>query len=308
MAPSGTISELAFYYGGKHWLEDQKLIDWTKSLLLFLTGLSPRSPAEFDRLVNSDPILVQPLAESGLLINYEPDEVVSDNSYLDPVTGQPSREAIELAQPYIDAIFARSRSASVEPQLTLDSLITAIEADNVRKRITDAAVQPVTDDELMAVLVASMLRSYRRASKARVVTSDLKTIGIDFSSVSLDEVLDFRERYGAAYRSYARDLKASTLGLSLVTSEDQRSALQERARGLEDAVEDLRSLRRKSFGRSAIALAFGITGAAWILSQGDPVGAVLAGGAAIAGASLGDALPAESAYSYIFRATEELQR
>lgn len=66
------IPELAYYFGDLIW--DEELTDWIKSLPLFFDGIALALPPErADRLIEANPVLVQPLAELGLLRNYEPD-------------------------------------------------------------------------------------------------------------------------------------------------------------------------------------------------------------------------------------------
>lgn len=61
--------EFAFYYGSLIW--EVELTDWVKSLLLFFDGIALSLPeARAERLIESDPVPAQPLAEKGLLRNY----------------------------------------------------------------------------------------------------------------------------------------------------------------------------------------------------------------------------------------------
>jgi hypothetical protein len=40
-----------------------------------------------------------------------------------------------------------------------------------------------------------------------MVALDLETVGLDLAEVPLDDILDFREHHGQAYRAYARDVR-----------------------------------------------------------------------------------------------------
>src|SRR5580658_7510685 len=63
--------EFAHYYGD--WIWDEELTGWVKSLLLFFDGIALSvSPARADELIESNPVLAQPLAELDLLRNYWP--------------------------------------------------------------------------------------------------------------------------------------------------------------------------------------------------------------------------------------------
>ncbi len=66
------LPEFAHYYGD--WIWDEERTGWIKSLLLFFDGIAlALPPATADRLIEANPVLAQPLAELGLLRNYEPD-------------------------------------------------------------------------------------------------------------------------------------------------------------------------------------------------------------------------------------------
>jgi hypothetical protein len=161
---------------------------------------------------------------------------------------------------------------------------------------------------MMARLVALFVTAYQPISKARVIAGDLKTVGVDFSATPLDEILDFRRQYGSEYRSYARNLRRFTFELSLMNEGDQAFAMEERAQELEDNAEDLRRRARRAYKRPAIALAFGIAGAALMLSSGDPLAAAVEASAAIALFDTRDPMPISFSYSYIFRARGQLLR
>jgi hypothetical protein len=65
------IPEFAHYYGDFIW--DEELTGWIKSLFLFFDGIALALPPEMaDRLIEANPVLAQPLAELGLLRNYDP--------------------------------------------------------------------------------------------------------------------------------------------------------------------------------------------------------------------------------------------
>jgi hypothetical protein len=219
-----------------------------------------------------------------------------------------AREIYKVIEPVLGAIFERSKATSIPTQSALDSVRTALEADRLRCATTGAMIQPITDEEPMAEIVSYFVKAYAHASKSQVIAADLKNIGVEFSTIPLDEVLDFRAQNGAAYRSYARELRSFTLHLSLMGEYDQTISMRERAQDLEDMAADLRRLARRAYTRAGISLMFGIAGAAWTLSTGDPWGAVFAAGASIGASGVSDPIPAGSAYSYILRTRDEFRR
>jgi hypothetical protein len=57
------IPEFAYYYGD--WIWNEELTGWVKSLLLFFDGIALSvSPARADELIESNPVLAQPLMRS----------------------------------------------------------------------------------------------------------------------------------------------------------------------------------------------------------------------------------------------------
>jgi hypothetical protein len=95
--------------------------------------------------------------------------------------------------------------------------------------------------------------------------------------------------------------------LSMLDTVDRQRALADRRAELREQAHELhlRSWQAWRSPRSITGFALGLTGAAWAFKSGDPVPAVLAG----LGAGLG-MLPAAAtgnAYSYLFRASRNLQ-
>ena len=144
--------------------------------------------------------------------------------------------------------------------------------------------------------------------RAKLITDDLRHVGIDLQAVALDEVLDFRRQHGAEYRAYSRDVRRFVLELSLLSEVGKASALADRRAELDDRAEELRRVARSAFKRQAVSFGFGLAGAAWTLVHGDPWGGIFAAGAAAGGLTRADPEPIGAAYTYILRAKTELTR
>ena len=144
----------------------------------------------------------------------------------------------------------------------------------------------------------------RRYLDANVFELDFQSVGVNLSGVPLDEVLDFRRMHGASYRAYAQELRGFVADLNIANTVERERMLRLRAESLNDRAAELRSAGR-SFVRPVGAAALSIAGAAWTLRQGDPMGAVLAIGAAIAGFSSPNR--SISPYTYVFE-TRQLDR
>jgi hypothetical protein len=135
-----------------------------------------------------------------------------------------------------------------------------------------------------------------------VVTADIERVGIDLTRVPLDEVLDFRAEHGAEYRSYARELRRFVNDLAIGSPEEQARMMHDRAEALADRAAELRNVSLVAFGRPALALLMSMAGAGWTITQGDPVGALLA--AAAAATAFKSPQSTVSAFTYLFRAQD----
>jgi hypothetical protein len=314
------VPEFAYYYGDSIW--DEELTGWIKSLLLFFDGIALVLPTyEADRLMESGSVLAQPLAELGLLRNYEPDLLIgapipaSSRYYTrSGALAQFLRRFEEGGLPYEDFIPANARLITAINQKCGGDLEANLRAlggrntsDLLSAVITEVAIEPVIDDENAAAFAATLIGSLDER-RGGIVTGDLVQIGLDLSAVPLDEVLGFRSEYGSEYRMYARDIRKFVLDLSLIDEANQQSALMDRRAELRDREEQLRKIGRRAFARQAMAFGFGLTGAAWTLAHGDPWGAVFAAAAASAGLTRQDPEPIGASYTYILRAKAELAR
>jgi len=102
----------------------------------------------------------------------------------------------------------------------------------------------------------------------------------------MDEVLAFRRENLKEHRAYSRAVRKFVNELAQMPEKERAKALKDRLEEIRDIAADLKTLSRKVWKRPA-SFALSIAGAAWTLKTGDPIGALLAAGAAILGA--GDA-------------------
>src|SRR5450756_2585759 len=327
--------EFAHYYGD--WFWDDSLTGWVKSLLLFFDGIALALPAATAaRLVESRPVLAQPLADLGLLRNYPPDLwlgspwwlsspwtmrapgllnkvrraqrlllTLPEDSLLFLESVDNALEAGQGGEPefgeslakYDRALAAAKWEHGQSPGM-MRALSVGVTSRLLWRSVTDVAIRPVINDESAGSFVASIIGSHDRGL-ARIVTSDLARVGIDLGTVPLDEVLGFRRQHGAEYRAYAGEVRQFALALSLMPEAERPYALADRRAALEDKAEELRRIARASFMRGAVSLGFGVAGAAWTLAHGDTWGALFAAGAAAAGLPAAAPEPIGAAYTYI---------
>jgi hypothetical protein len=181
-------------------------------------------------------------------------------------------------------------------------------------------LQPVTDQPLLASQLLSALLGYmpkrhlhpyhtpHRSSvwydlqpssrAAAIVDIDLGNVGVDLSLVPLDEVLAFRDEQGHHYRAYARSLRQFLVDSLHLPQSEYEAALRDREEQIVDEAADLERRSRRAFGRRTAVTTLSLAGAAWTAAHGDPIGALLAAAAAVAGLQQDE--PTVTAYSYLF--------
>src|SRR5262249_23606183 len=82
-------------------------------------------------------------------------------------------------------------------------------------------------------------------SAGHVVALDLEIVGVNLASVPLDDILEFREDHGPAYRAYARNVRQAVSELGLLEPEAREASLRDRREELSDMAEDLRGTARR---------------------------------------------------------------
>ena len=337
------IPDLAYYYPAPYWGLAE--VDRLKSLLLFFDGIAILLPRYMSgRESAADPVLAGPLREMGLLTILEPEtfvdqavtealitavtELITNGAFDDldhpkHAYQELSRSRmgwgadVELSDMITEELVARGLARPSEDgvsvplhpfvRATFLVLLSQLARDAGRRaglRLHPATTSYRTVQDLLRVL--SLPAS---PSSGHLVTLDLETVGLDLESVPLDDILDFREHHGKAYRAYARNVRQQVSELGLLEPEEREVTLADRREEVRDAAKDLRNATRLRWRNPLGTFALGAAGAVW-LGAGplrDPLGAVLATAAAasvLAGASLGQ--QPVIAYSYIFQAKREL--
>jgi hypothetical protein len=331
--------ELAFYYPGPVWHSG----DWIKNLILFFDGIALLVPDYLkDKPGRVDPAIAAGLRDEGLLHILEPEKIVDRaatrkladamseviaSGMLDKLA-KVETEFHELSfsrlGEYGDASLAAQLLESLKKRgLARDSedgksipmhpmvrtLVLVLLAQILRPHgaAIHAELSPATDRPQLIGALTEVLSVSPGPSSGHVVTSDLETVGVDLGSVPIDEVLAFRRENLKEHRAYARAVRRFVRELSQMPEKEQVKALKDRLEEIRDVANDLKSLSRKSWKRPA-TFAIGIAGAAWTLRAGDPIGALLAAGAALLGAGESSPEPNTGAYSYLFRATSQYGR
>ena len=180
------------------------------------------------------------------------------------------------------------------------SVVNSILAQAVRAtaRQQGRLIEPVaTRRDEARVFSAILDAAIENVGAADVVMSDLSTVTLNFCRVGLDDILEFRTRYGSEFRAYA-------LALQALLASAPSSRLTDRRAALVDEAHRLRDLQLRRWPNLAGTVSLGIIGAAWSLASGDLLGALIGGTAA--GSQLLPTGPTPvSAYTYLLRPDPE---
>jgi hypothetical protein len=141
-------------------------------------------------------------------------------------------------------------------------------------------------------------------SAGHVVGVDLEAVGVDVSSVPLDDVLAFRQENMRLYKAYARDVRDFITQLGPLSEEDRARQFADRRDDLAEQADALRQLSRKVWRRPLASVMVGAVGAAWATAQGDPISALLQVAQGSVGA--GPATDRPGVYAFVFRVQERL--
>jgi hypothetical protein len=281
-------------------------------------------------------VLAEPLADKGLLHILSPEKLVSESIAKDLASlfeGLLQGKALDSLRDGPFAEISQSRlGLDVSPDL-MEPLMARLEQHGLAKPSDDGvsrplnrtvramvlgtlqqllrgpgeqlgfALQPVSTGSGYRSTVPGLLRLLDREpmpTAGHVVVSDLQQVSFDLSTIPLEEVLDFREQHGRAYRAYARDLRAFVRSVSTADSASRDEAFADRREALSDAAADLNRHMRTAWRRPMASFGLGIGGAAVALAAGTPIPA----GFGFASALLGFKRQADpsSAYTYLFRA------
>jgi hypothetical protein len=329
---NASTPEIAFYYPGPVWHSG----DWIKNLILFFDGVALLVPEYIkDKPDIVDPAIAAGLRNEGLLHVLEPEKIVDkaatnklaaamaeiiSSGILDSL-GQQQTDFhelsfsrlggygdAELAHKIFDSLKKRGLARESEdgvsipmhPQVRVLVLVLLSQILRPYGKNLGAELSPATDRPQLVGALAELLSVPQVPSNGHVVASDLETVGVDLGSVPIDEVLAFRRDNYKEHRAYARAVRKFVRELGQLSEKERAAALKARLEEIRDIANDLKTASRKSWKRPA-SFALSITGAAWTLKTGDPIGALLAAGAAILGAEKA-AAPETGAYSYLFRA------
>ena len=196
--------------------------------------------------------------------------------------------------------------ASIPIHRTVRSLILVLLAQILRSNRTQAGVtlSPITDQVPLVNALSEIISDPVSPvpSIADVISFDMAMVSADLGVFPIDEILDFRRQYHAEHREYCLSARRFARELSLMHPEERETAFDERQEELDVAAQKLKKIHRRAW-KKPVSVAIGLAGAAWILQQGDPIGATIVGAGAIFGA---ERMKRDEVgvYSYLYSAQE----
>ncbi|MDE2981789.1 MAG: hypothetical protein OXU74_11395 [Gemmatimonadota bacterium] len=330
--------DVAYYYPAPYWLASES--DWIKSLLLFFDRVAILLPGYmYGQHVMADPILAGPLEERGLLQVLEPNDWVNESmahqlgEIIVELLTNGGFDDLSREDQFLELSYSRlGHSADFELS---DFLVDELRANDLARPSEDGVsvplhptvrttiltllgqlsraagskrglvVHPTTQDRGAVEDLISTLSREAMPSRTNVIAFDLEPVGLNLSSIPLDDVVQFRAERRDAHRAYMRDLQRCMAELAAINEPEQREALLlQRREEIAAAAHDIRRTAGRAFGKSLSSWSLGLTGAAWALTTGDLLGAALSA-AGLVPKVFGDA-DSVTAYSYLFAAQEKM--
>ena len=336
--------DVAYYYPAPYWGIGEG--SWVKSLLLFFDKVSILLPDYmYGRHHVADPVLAEPLEDLGLLEVLEPNKWVDEEmakSLAETVSGllangvfdglpnevhfhELSRSRIgygadvDLAESLVSELRAKGLAKPTEDGVSIPlhpsvrTTILVILAQLARSAGTkqNLSVHPSTLDERALQDLIDTLSRERMPSRHSVIALDLEPVSFNLDSVPLDELLQFRTEHQGSHRAYMRDLRGFMAELAEVNLPEEREALLlQRRQEISDAAHDLQGSTGRALGRNHPSFSFGLAGAVWSATAGDPLGLVLAAAGLVS--EIPGMIGADSnkvtAYSYLFQVGDAFRR
>lgn len=326
------VRDVAFYYPGR-WCRDS----WLKGMLLFFDGVALQVPRYSMDQVRRNPEYAS-LLDVGVLHLFEPERLFGKEekrrvAYVlagiiqagcfdqlerdDTAFMEISRFQLQTDRGWEQAVWEELsvrglvRHAADSPaEWRLHSLVR-----NVLLALYAHIMQPVslpggmtlspaTDQPILVNALSELLSLHPKSHCGTVVASDLEAVLPNLGPVSIDELLSFRRQHLSQYRAYARCVRDFAREISGLPESGRESAYRDRREEIRDRAVDLQRLGRTAW-KSPLSFALSIAGASWTLATGDPVGALLAAGAAAVGVGSGTNAPLDP-YSYLFFAKNRL--
>ena len=148
----------------------------------------------------------------------------------------------DLARPGKDDLARPSEYEFVIPvhhavRTTILILLSQLARDAGRR--AGLRLHPATTSHSAVDGLIRVMSLYPSPSAGHVVMLDQEIVGFDLRAVPLEDILEFREQHGDAYRAYARNVRQQVTELGLLDTDERQARLLERREELADQADDL---------------------------------------------------------------------
>ena len=199
---------------------------------------------------------------------------------------------------------------SIPMHQTVRALILVLLAQILKGKGDDMGVtlSPTTDQprvvKTLCEIVSGLESKPSAPSVGQIVSFDMATVGVDLSSVPIEEVLDFRKQHYSLHRNYGIAVRRFARELSQLPEDERNALFEQRQEELNEVAEAIRNLNLKTWKTRA---SFGLTisGAGLAALTGNPIAALLSAAGAALGYQSGKDGEA-GVYSYLFSAQQSL--
>lgn len=324
--------EFAFYYPNPYWYNS----NWVKNLILFFDGIAMLIPDYMEDHSRLDDLaVIQGLKEHNLfqvvrpettvdakateklvesmidiLISGALDNLASRNSDFGSLSmsrlGYLGDET--LAQLLFEELKKKNLARDSEDGVSIPmhgrvrALILVLLAHILRPAGDSLGIElsPATDQPNLVNTMTEILSLPNTPSASNVVLFDMNIVGTDLSAIPIDEILSFRQENYVLHRNYSLSVRRFVRELSAMPEGERTPAFELRQEELNDIANEIRRASRSAWKKPS-TFALGLAGAAWTLTTGDVVGALLASSSAILAAEKGEKVDT-GAYSFLFNA------
>ena len=175
-----------------------------------------------------------------------------------------------------------------------------------RESVMGFTLSPATDQAQYVRALNSVLASVSASTPAvgDVVSFDMDVVGVDLSSVPIDDVLAFRKEHYSQHRDYRLAVRRFARELSEMPAEERPAVFERRQEELKDAASALMK-EHQALWRRGTTFALGLVGAALNLLSGNIPGAAVGATKTVLDGTGGNPTDLGS-YSYLFEAKQSL--
>jgi hypothetical protein len=291
------LPEIAYYYPEPVWEIGDHESNWIKNLILFFDGIGLLIPPQVhDKLFSRDPSLVYGLSDYKLLHLFDPKDLVNTSATqaladaISPLVESGAFDHLrnndgfdhlsysrlgyyaseEIFQQLYGQFLERGLAGesvdggfSFPVSATLRSLILVLWAQLLRApgKQLGFDFHPVTNNPRVQRGLRSFLSLPMSPSSGHVVSLDLQTVGVNLTTVAIDDVLAFKEDHGKQYRAYRRNVHDLLRQIRQSQDEEEsRQILEDRIEQLKDMATEINSAASETMKKGIKDFAIGLVG------------------------------------------------